>query len=287
MPSVQTRRKLMLGKFLADLREQAGLKPDAVATLLRKSPSTVSRIENGHTMCDFAALTAMLAFYQATAEQRQQAEDLWEEAKQDTAPVEHSTAMPPKYRAFVKAWNEAKNARTLHQTLLPGPLQTPAYRAANYKAGARFIATPSDTERDAASMERRKRRLQGPDALELTALLDEATIRRSIGGPEVMAAQLRYLLDLGALPNVTIRVIPFGAGEYGVMTGAVTILGFEQPDGPDAVYLEYPGGGQWIEKASDIAKFAGTFDDALTLALSVEESATLIREGAQQLEQGR
>jgi hypothetical protein len=136
-------------------------------------------------------------------------------------------------------------------------------------------------------MERRKRRLHGPNALELTALLDEATIRRPIGGPYVMAGQLRYLLEVGELPNVAIRVIPFSAGEYGVMTGAVTILGFTQPDGPDAVYLEYPGGGQWIEKANDIAKFARTFDDALTLALSVEESAALIREGAEQLEQGR
>lgn len=288
MPSVQTRRKRKLGRYLADLREQAGFKPEAVAQLLRKTTSTVSRIENGHSLCDFGALTAMLGFYQANASQRKHAEDLWEEARQDAASLEHSTAMPPKYRAFVKAWNEAKSARTLHQTLMPGPLQTPAYRAAIYRATSRFIADHADTERDAVSMEHRKKRLHGTAALAFTALLDEAAVRRSIGGPAVMAEQLRYLLALSELPNLTIRVVPFGAGEYGVMSGAVTILGFDQPDdGPDAVYLEYPGGGEWIEKANDVAKFAATFDDALSLALTVEESAALIREGAENLEQGR
>jgi hypothetical protein len=288
MPSVQTRRKRKLGRYLAELREAAGLKPDAVAHLLRKTPSTVSRIENGHSLCDFVSLTAMLGFYRANAAQRKHAEDLWEEARQDATSLEHSTAMPPKYRAFVKAWNDAKAARSLHQILMPGPLQTPAYRAAMYRTMSRFIAADADTERDASSMEIRKKRLHGPDALEFTTLLDEAAIRRAIGGPAVMAEQLRYLLELSGLPNFTIRVIPFGAGEYGVMAGAVTILSFDEPDDDvDAVYLEYPGGGEWIEKANDVAKFAATFDDALSLALTVEESAALIREGASYVEQGR
>ncbi|WP_415830103.1 helix-turn-helix domain-containing protein, partial [Kibdelosporangium persicum] len=119
MPSIQTRRKRALGQFLAELREQANLKPDDVAQLLRKSTSTVSRIETGHIMCDYSRLTAMLGFYRASASQRKQAEDLWEEARQDATSIEHSTAMPPKYRAFLKAWDEANAASVLEQTMVP------------------------------------------------------------------------------------------------------------------------------------------------------------------------
>ncbi|ALG12878.1 helix-turn-helix domain-containing protein [Kibdelosporangium phytohabitans] len=286
MASVQTRRKRALGVFLVRLREQAGLKPDDVAKLLRKSASVVSRIETGHTMCDYSRLTAMLGFYGATNAQRQQAEELWEEAHQDAALVEHSTAMPPKYRAFVKAWDEALAARTLEQTMVPGPLQTPAYRSRIYEISTRFIASPIDAERDAVSMDRRKKRLDGPDALDFSVLLDEAVVRRAVGGSVVMADQLRHLLELGERPNIGIRVIPFAAGEYEVMTGAVTWLGFAQIDYPDAVYLEYPGGGEWIEKAKDVAKFARSIEATLPLTLTIEDSAALIREQVQALERG-
>ncbi|WP_026316795.1 helix-turn-helix domain-containing protein [Actinokineospora enzanensis] len=288
MPSVQTRRKRKLGRFLAELRGHAGLKPEAVAKLLRKTPSTVSRIENGHSLCDYSALTAMLGFYRANAEQRRLAEDLWEEAKQEAPPLEHSTAMPPRYRAFVKAWSEAASARSLYLIVLPGPLQTSDYRAAMYRAAGRFIASPIDAERDAASMEHRKKRLNGPNALQFTALLDEAVIRRTIGGPAVMAEQLRYLLALAERPNVTIQAIPFATGAYGLMTGAVTILGFDDPDDEaDAVYLEYPDGGEWVEKPDDVTKFDEMFEHSRSLALSVEETAALIDNRAKRLEQGR
>lgn len=283
MPSIQSRRKRALGQFLAELREQANLKPDDVAQLLRKSTSTVSRIETGHIMCDYSRLTAMLAFYGASASQRRQAEELWDEARQDATSVEHSTAMPPKYRAFLKAWDEAQIARTLHQTALPGPLQTAAYRARMYQIAARFIES-SDVPRDEASMEHRKKRLRGPNALNWSILLDEAVIRRQVGGSAVMAEQLRHLLDLASLPNITIRIIPFRVGEYEIMTGAVNWLGFVEADYPDAVYLEYPGGGEWIERANDIARFAGAIDDAWSRALTAKGSAALIREQAETLE---
>ncbi|ONI70535.1 hypothetical protein ALI144C_48755 [Actinosynnema sp. ALI-1.44] len=287
MASVQTRRKRALGMFLVQLREHAGLKPDDVAKLLRKSASVVSRIETGHTMCDYSRLTAMLGFYGATDTERRQAEELWEEAHQDAALVEHSTAMPPKYRAFVKAWDEASTARMLRQTVVPGPLQTPAYRASMNKAASRYIASPIDIERDAASIEKRKKRLHGPNALNLTIVLDEAVIRRTIGGPAVMMEQLRHLVKLGRQPNLDLRVIPFAAGEYEIMTGAMTWLGFAQIDYPDAVYLEYPGGGEWIEKPKDVANFAASIDAAMSLALPMRKSATLIQEQAEALERGR
>ncbi|SMD10313.1 Scr1 family TA system antitoxin-like transcriptional regulator [Kibdelosporangium aridum] len=81
-----------------------------------------------------------------------------------------------------------------------------------------------------------------------------------------------------------VRIIPFSVGEYEIMTGAVNWLGFSEPEYPDAVYLEYPGGGEWIEKANDVARFVGSIDDAWSRALTVEESAALVREQVKTLE---
>jgi transcriptional regulator with XRE-family HTH domain len=283
MPSVKTRRKRKLGKFLLDLREVSRLEQPEVARRLRKSSATVSKIENGHVSPDFPTLTALLLIYGATDDQRQKAEDLWEDARQDSVRVEYSSAMPPKYMAFLRAEAEAASVRTLEQTVVPGLLQTPDYTKSVDIPANRFIPTRQDAERAASSRLRRQERLYDDDPLTLLVLMDEAVIRRTIGGTVVMREQLRHLLDIGELPTVAIRVIPFGAGEYGVMTGSVTILGFAEPDEPDQVYLESPSSGQLVDNADDVRKFVDVFEETVALALPIEESAALIRAEADAL----
>lgn len=276
MPSIRTRRKSKLGAHLARLRMAAKLEQNDVGKHLRKSHATVSKIEHGHVLPDFPTMTLLLTVYRATDEQRQIAEDLWDEARQESKRVEHSSGMPPKYRAFLRAEMDASTERTLEQTIVPGLLQTPAYARTLQTTSRRFIRTESDLERDASSRLRRQGRLDCSDPLELHAVVDEAVLRRVIGGHTVMAGQLRHLLDVIRLPNVRVQVIPFEAGSYTTMTGGVTILGFPGDEEPDAVYLEYPRGGEWVENADDVAKFEDSFNDASALALSVEESTTLI-----------
>jgi transcriptional regulator with XRE-family HTH domain len=277
MPSVRTRRKFKLGAHLARLRIAAKLEQTEVAARLRKSFATVSKIENGHVLPDFPTISILLTLYNASDEDRQIADDLWEEARQDTKKVEHSSGMPPKFRAFLRAETDADSERALSQTVMPGLLQTPAYAMAMHKPARRFIRSDLDAQRETSSRLRRQERLRGDDRLALHAVVDEAVIRRVMGGPQVMAGQLRHLLDVIDLPNVTVQVLPFDAGGYGTMTGAVMILSFPGDEDPDVVYLEYPRGGEWIEDASDVAKFADVFEDNTALALPVEESAALIK----------
>lgn len=277
MPSVRTRRKFKLGAHLARLRVRAKLEQSEVADRLRKSMATVSKIENGHVQPDFPTMSIMLSLYGADEDDRQIAEDLWEEARQDSKKIEHSSGMPPKFRAFLRAEMDAASERALTQTVLPGLLQTPAYAKAVHRAWRRFIRSDLDAERAISSRLRRQERLRGDDTLTLRAVVDEAVIHRMMGGPAVMAGQLRRLLEDMKLPNVTIQVLPFETGGYGAMTGPVTILNFPTDEDPDVVYLEYPRGGEWIEDTHDVAKFADVFEEATALALPVEESAALIK----------
>jgi transcriptional regulator with XRE-family HTH domain len=284
VPSVRTRRKYKLGAHLAKLRIAAKLEQTDVAAQLRKSFATVSKIENGHVLPDFPTLSVLFALYNASDEDRQIAVDLWEVARQDSKRVEHSSGMPPKFRAFLRAEMDAVSERNLEQTVVPGLLQTPAYARALDERGRRFIRNKSDMERDISSRLRRQERLREPNPLMLQAIVDEAAICRLVGGPEVMAGQLRYLLEAMKLHNVTLQVIPFDVGGYGTMSGGAILLEFADEDEPDVVYLEYPRGGEWIENEDDVEKFSDMLKDTAALALPVEESAALIEARIKTLE---
>lgn len=285
MPSTQTRRKRRLGEYLAGLRKTSSQDPVSVAGILRKSPATVSKIENGHVRPDFPTLSVLLALYNAGDEQRQTAESLWEDAVEEAAKIELTTDMSPKYRAFLRSETDAESARTLQQTVIPGLLQTHRYATAIHVAERRFQTSKRSLEKSVASrMARQQRLVDDRDPLVLHAVLDEAVLHRVVGGPEVMAEQLRHLLARAEAPNITVQVLPYRAGAHGVMTSAITILGFEDPGDPDPVYLEYHGGGRWIEDEEAVANYVAEFEALAASALPAEESAALVREVAAEME---
>jgi hypothetical protein len=125
-------------------------------------------------------------------------------------------------------------------------------------------------------MERQKP-LEGPDPMLLHALIDEAAIRREIGGPDVFREQLEHLLTVADRPNITLQVVPFIAGGYGTMNGSFIIVDYPEPDDVPGVYLEYPAGGAWVDDEKDVQRFTTTFDQATAQALSPADTTKLIR----------
>lgn len=283
MPSTQTRRKRRLGQFLLSLREAAGMNHERIAGLLRKSQATISKIENGYSLCNFSELGAMLAFYGATEEQSAEARAMWDDAKQDSKRVEHSSSSPPKYRAYIRAEADAESVRSLATEVVPGLLQTPRYSEAVQLAAHRFVDR-TISARAVNTKRARQKRLSEGVPLRLHALIDESVLRRVVGGAEVMAEQLRHIVDEAARENVIVQVIPFEIGAYGTSSGSVTIVGFSADDDPDAVYLEYPGGGEWVENESDVQLFGATFADVAEACPAPAESVQWIRARADELE---
>jgi hypothetical protein len=269
---------------MKDLREQymPGVKPERVAELARTSRPSVSRMEGGVTLPRFHLFTAILGVYPATEQERERALELWEYADADTTVIEHEDDLRAKYLAF--RWDESEAAieRTIDPIAVPGLLQTAGYAAAVGEAGRLLNPREDWEERAADERQSRQRLLDKENPLQLHSLIDEAAIRRTVGGPDVMAEQLAHLLAMGKRNNVTIQVVPFGAGAYGTMSGPVIILGFEDED-PDIGYLEYAAGGTTVEEADDVAAFMAMFNDVQAIALPPKRSAGLIQEVLDQL----
>jgi hypothetical protein len=285
MPSTQTRRKRKVGQFLVRLRERAGHRSvEEAAKLLRRSTSQVYKIENGHILLGFAELGVLLGLYNATDDERREGEGLWEDAKQDSTRIEHSSGVPRKFRAFLRAEADARIVRTIATTAIPGLLQTFGYATAIRESAHRLIDPSIGDDRAVAARLARQKLLNGPDPLQLHALIDEGVIRRVIGSPEVMAEQLRHVLRKSEDGNVTVQVIGFDDGAYGPMSGSATILSFDGDEDPDTAYLEYPVGGQWVESLTVVQNFVAMFEDVAAQAKSIAESAALIRGQIEALE---
>jgi transcriptional regulator with XRE-family HTH domain len=284
MPATWTVRKRKFGQALARLREASGHTTEEAGSRLRRNASQISKIENGHNLCAYAEMAALLSFYEATDEQRAEVEALWTDAKQDSRRIQGSSAVPPKFRAFLRSEADAATVRTLQASVIPGLLQTSDYAMAVLQAASDIVDISAGVERATAARLARQELLQGPHALTLHALIDEGAIRRVVGGRSIMADQLRRILVLGEQDNVTIQVIPVEAGAYGTMSGPVTILSFDDPEGTNTVYLEYPGGGEWVDAKEDVQKFIAMFDRISAQALPAAESAALVRARAEELE---
>ena len=284
MPGTWTVRKRRFGQALARLRDAAGHTTEEAGTRLRRNASQISKIENGHNLCAYAEMAELLSFYGATDAQRAEVEMLWNDAKLDSRRIQGSSAVPPKFRAFLRSEADATIVRTLQHSVIPGLLQTSDYASAVLYAASDIVDTSIGVDRATAARLARQQLLQGPDPLKLHALVDEGAIRRIVGDRSIMAEQLRRMLVVGEQSNVTIQVIPVEAGAYGTMSGPVTILGFGDPEGTNTVYLEYPGGGEWVDAKEDVEKFISMFVRISAQALPAAESAALIRARAEELE---
>ncbi|WP_240542984.1 helix-turn-helix domain-containing protein [Solihabitans fulvus] len=260
-------------------RRQPTLIPERVAELARCARPTVTRMEAGTVLPRIHLFSSLLGVYGVTEEERAEALRLWEHASSDTTTIEHADHFTPKYQAFRRDEADAVRERTMDPVAIPGLLQTAAYASAVADGAALFNKQRPDGWELRAAVERQARQqlLRAPGSLELHALIDEAVIRRVVGGRAVMAEQLRYLLSAGSRENVTIQLVPFGAGAYGAMSGPVILLGFEDPEDQDLVYLEHAAGGESLEDEEDVAAFSDTFDQvSRDVALPPTHSAVLI-----------
>lgn len=277
MATTPTRRKRRLGTYLRDLRERTRLSADDAAGLIFKSRPTITRIESGHALPSPLELRTLLAAYGVTEDERTEALARLEDAKQDAVRLELPTGLPPKFRAFLRAEADAERLLIISITAVAGILQTREYARAVQESPTALKATDVATERILDVRFGRQRRLRGSDALRIHCVMDEAVIRRMVGGMEVMRSQLRQLLDVAALDTVTLQVMPFGAGVYGTMSGGLSVLTFADPQDPPMVYLEYSGGGALVEDSEDVSRYVATFEGVSVAALSPDESADLIK----------
>jgi transcriptional regulator with XRE-family HTH domain len=245
-PTVGRRR---LARLLRRLREDAGLTIDQVAERLELSPSTISRIETAHVGVRPRDVRELLDVYKVTGNQRDELVQLARERRQEAWWQEYKD-LPNIPLAGLEA--EAASISQYSALLVPGLLHTEEY------AREVLSTTPLDT----------RPLLSDEDAPQLWVVLDEAALRRLVGGAAVMRSQLRRLIDASSLPNVTIQVLPFTAGAHPGMDGEFTILSYRDPADPDVVYIENTGGDLYVENPDVTRRYNSAFDHLRAAALN-------------------
>lgn len=267
-----TVRRRELGALLRALRLERGLTVEQVGARLLCSPSKVSRMETGQRGATARDIRDLCDLYGvASPEERARMAKLAAEGKQQGWWQSYELD----YFATFVGLEEAATAMKLYQsTTIPGLLQTPDYA----RAMCGVLVPEVSVERTEEFVEvkrRRQGRLAGEPPLPLSVILDEAVLHRAVGGPAAMARQLDHVIEATRIYQVTVQVIPYGAGAHAAMDSTFTIMEFAERV-PTVVYVEGLVGWIYIERPQDVERYEHVFDLLQDSALSPKDSIELI-----------
>ncbi|MEU8228394.1 helix-turn-helix transcriptional regulator [Actinoplanes sp. NPDC048967] len=251
-----TVRRLQLGARLRNLRLAKGVTRDKAGYEIRASESKISRMELGRVSFKERDVVDLLKLYGVEDEGEQQR--LLTLAREANTPGwwhSYGDVLSTWFQNYLDLEQAAELIRTYEIQFVPGLLQTDAYARAVIMLG-HGGATPEEIDRRADLRMARKQMLQRHESPRLWAVLDEAVLRRPIGGKEVLREQIESLLAMCEQPSVRLQVIPFESGGHAAAGGAFTILRFPYPDMPDVVYLEHLTSGLYLDKREDVDHYA-------------------------------
>jgi transcriptional regulator with XRE-family HTH domain len=261
-------RQRRLARILRSLREGAGLTIEQVAEKLELSPSTISRMETAQVGVRTNDLRPLLDIYKVTGMRRDELLQLARERRQQVWWQDYKD-LPT--AAVASLENEAASVSQYAAQVIPGLLQTEAYARAVLRA-IHLQASPEEIARRLQLRMARQALLTDPQAPTYWVVLDEAVLRRAVGGQSVMHAQLQRLIDAAAQPSVTLQVLPFAAGAHAGLDGEFTVLSYRDPADPDVVFIENTGGDAYIENATVTRRYNLIFDHLRATAQDPAES---------------
>jgi transcriptional regulator with XRE-family HTH domain len=271
-PTVRRRR---LGFELRKLREDAGLTLDEVGERLEWSGAKVSRIENARVSVRPRDVRDLLDVYGVTDEtRRNNLLLLTREARQRGWWESYRDAVQPGAETFVGLEAEASALHVFDAQVASGFLQSEDYA----RAVIRAVWTSDNAEQVEHRVQLRMARqelLVKDDPPQLWSVLDEAVLRRRVGGPDVLRGQLRRLVEATEMPNVTLQVLPFAAGAHAGVDGTFMIAEFRAPD-PDVVVVEYRTGTVYLDEDDQVRQYKRVFDRLQARAIDPDESVELI-----------
>ncbi|MFJ3980407.1 helix-turn-helix domain-containing protein [Streptomyces fungicidicus] len=275
-PAVRRRK---LGAELRALRTSANLTSGEAARLAGWHQSKVSRIETGTSGVKPADVRLLLDVYGVGDPQLRQLLLVLSGSGDDGGRHHwwhaYRGVLPPTYRDFISLESQASAMRTLETTVIPGLLQTPEYARAVTEAA---LEGASEERLDALVEVRLARQdvLRTEPPLELSAVLDEAVLRREVGGPGVMSRQLNRLVEAARLPQVRLQVLPFTAGAHIGVTGPFVIFSFSRTSDLDVVVLDHLTSSLHLERKEDLRAYSEAFNALSIHALSPEDSLDFI-----------
>ncbi|MGI5215706.1 helix-turn-helix domain-containing protein [Plantactinospora sp. CA-290183] len=252
--------RILLGSQLRKLREACGVSRDAAGYEIRASGSKISRMELGRVGFKERDVADLLTLYKVSDTGERDA--LLALARQANNPGwwhRYGDVLPHWFQSYLGLESAAALIRTYEVQYVTGLLQTRDYARAVVLL-AHDGAPPDEIERRVNLRMDRQQILTRPGAPQLWAVLDEAALRRPIGGLRVLRDQVAHLIKASRLPNVTIQVIPFAAGGHAAAGGAFSLLRFPDRELPDVIYMEQLTSALYLDKRDDVDYYAAAME---------------------------
>jgi transcriptional regulator with XRE-family HTH domain len=252
---------MMLGAHLRRLREAQGVSREDAGWEIRSSESKISRMELGRVSFKERDVADLLSLY-GVGDEDPERERLIALAREANTPGwwhRYGDVLPGWFQSYLGLEAAATLIRSYELQFIPGLLQTREYARAVVLLG-HPKAREAEVERRVALRIARQDLLTKPGAPQLWAVLDEAALRRPIGGPEVLRGQIEALIEATKSPNVRLQIVPFNAGGHAAAGGAFTILRFPEEDLPDVVYVEQLTSALYLDKPEDLDYYTETME---------------------------
>jgi transcriptional regulator with XRE-family HTH domain len=268
--------RILLGSQLRRLRERRGVTREDAGYAIRASGSKISRMELGRVSFKERDVTDLLTLYGVDDPGERAA--LVDLARQANSPGwwhKYSDVLPDWFQVFVGLEEAASLIRSYEIQFVPGLLQTADYARAVVQHGQR-AADPEEVEHRVSLRMERQQVLAKPSPPRLWAVVDEAVLRRPIGGSGVMEAQLERLIEAAKEPKITLQVMPFGSGAHAAEAGSFIILRFPEHDLPDVVYLEQLTSALYLDKREDSERYSEVMERLSVESEPPEKTADIL-----------
>jgi transcriptional regulator with XRE-family HTH domain len=266
-----TVRRRELGFLLRQLRVDRGLSLEEAAEGLLFSATKLSRLETGRSGANQRDIRDLCQFYQVDPTERQRLTTLAREGKQRGWWQQY--ALP--YATYVGLEDEAASISDYNSDLVSGLLQVDGYARAILRAHVPPFDDATIERRVEARIKRQALLTQDGGPL-FDCVLDEGALRRPVGGPAVMRAQLEWIIERASLPKVTFQLIPLDTGAHPGLDSTFVILGFKTPMVNDVVYVEGQVGNIYLEDVADVERYRQVFSRLQSIALSPEDSIATV-----------
>jgi hypothetical protein len=237
------------------LRESKNISREDAGWEIRASGSKISRMELGRVSFKERDVADLLKLYGVEGEERDMLVALARQANSPGWWHPFADLLAPWFQSYLGLEEAASLIRTYEVQFVPGLLQTADYARAVIKLGHKE-ASDDEIARRIELRRARQQVLSRSKPPQLWAVIDEAVLRRPIGGEEVMRAQLEALIEASERPDVRLQIISFRAGGHAAAGGPFAILRFPDRDLPDVVYVEQLTSALYLDKRSDVDHYA-------------------------------
>jgi transcriptional regulator with XRE-family HTH domain len=276
-------RRILLGSQLRRLREGRGITREDAGYTIRASESKISRMELGRVSFKERDVADLLSLYGVVdPEEREALLGLVREANKSGWWHSFNDVLPGWFQTYVGLEEAAALIRTYEVQFIPGLLQSEEYARAVF-GQSRPVINDVELERRVGLRAQRQKVLTDGQGPRLWAVIDEAALRRPVGGPKVMRGQVQHLIDMAEQPNVVVQVMPFRFGAHAGESGAFSILRFPEQDLADVVYLEQLTTALYLDKRDDVDAYIQVMErlcvDSLTPDRTVELLASILKDG--------